>query len=183
MPEARTALLRDAGATRELGRILGGALRPGDVLALCGPLGAGKTTLVQGLAEAIGVPPSIAVNSPTFAVCAEYAAPLPLLHVDLYRLDSADEAEAIGLPERLGDPDLLAVVEWADRIPEILPRHTLWLRLEPEEGGRRVSLWEGDAGDVSWIEDAVLPESGGDERWTSTTIQMLADDSSSPSSC
>jgi tRNA threonylcarbamoyladenosine biosynthesis protein TsaE len=163
--------------------VLGGAVRKGDVIGLLGPLGAGKTTLVQGIGEGVGVPPGIAVNSPTFAICAEYDGDPPLLHVDLYRLGSADEAEAIGLPERLGDPDTLAVVEWADRIPEIMPPWTLWIRLDPQESGRRVSLWEGDGGDISWVDAIRLPASQGAERWISTTIPTpWADSSSGPSS-
>ena len=174
--------MRDPDATRALGRVLGRAVRVGDVIALVGPLGAGKTTLVQGIGEGVRVPPDIVVNSPTFAICAEYPGTPRLLHVDLYRLDSAAEAEAIGLPERLGDPDVLAVVEWADRIPEIMPPHTLWIRLDPQESGRCVRLWEGDGGDVSWVDAIELPESDGGERWTPTTIPMPEAGSSSQSS-
>ncbi len=182
MADARAAFLRDPDATRLLGRVLGGAVSAGDVIALVGPLGAGKTTLVQGIGEAVGVPPHVAVNSPTFAVCAEYPSDPGLLHVDLYRLESADEAEQIGLPERLGDPDTLAVVEWADKIPEILPPHTLWIRLEEQGTGRRVLLWEGDGGDVSWAADIELPSAEGVEPWTATPTPTLAASPPSPSS-
>ena len=182
MPDARQALLRDAAATRLLGRILGEALRPGDVVGLIGPLGAGKTTLVQGIGAGVSVPPGVAVNSPTFAICAEYPGDPPLLHVDLYRLESADDAEAIGLPERLGDPDLLAVVEWAELIPEIMPPHTLWIRLDPQATGRRVSIWEGDGGDVAWVEAIQLPPCDGGERWMATKTPTRSDGSPSPSS-
>jgi len=180
--DGRRAFLRDPDATRALGRVLGGAVAGGDVIALVGPLGAGKTTLVQGIGEGVGVPPDVAVNSPTFAVCAEYPGTPALLHVDLYRLESAEEADAIGLPERLGEPDTLAVVEWADKIPEILPPHTLWIRLEAWESGRRVLLWEGDGGDVSWATDIELPSADGDERWIRTPTPILEGSSSSLSS-
>jgi tRNA threonylcarbamoyladenosine biosynthesis protein TsaE len=170
--DARATFLAHPEATHALGVVLGGAISPGDVIALVGPLGAGKTTLVQGIGEAVGVPSNVAVNSPTFAVCAEYPSHPALLHVDLYRLESADEAEAIGLPERLGEPGTLAVVEWADKIPEILPPHTLWIRLEAQGAGRRVLLWEGDGGDVSWAEAIQLGPDGGTQ-WTTTPTPTL----------
>lgn len=159
-----TALLPDAAATRALGRALGAALLPGDCLALVGPLGAGKTTLVQGLADALDLPADVPVQSPTFTVCNEYPTRVPLLHVDLYRLEGLEEAEDIGLPERLADGVTLTVVEWADRVPALIPHHALWLRLEHVRGGRRVTLAEGGDADVSWARALPGPKEG--ETWT-----------------
>ncbi len=163
---AITALLPNEAATRALGQALAAVLGPGDLLALVGPLGAGKTTLVQGLADALDLPPDVPVQSPTFTVCNEYPTRVPLLHVDLYRLDGLDEAEDIGLPERFTDGVTLAVVEWADRVPELIPQHALWLRLDHATGGRRVTLAEGGGADVSWA--LTMPGPGKGETWTET---------------
>ncbi len=129
--------LPDAGATRELGRRLGRAARAGDVIGLVGPLGAGKTTLAQGLAEALGV--TGPVPSPTFVLIREYAARLPLAHADAYRLSGADEAAGIGLEELIEGAGVV-VVEWAERIADLLPERTLWIRLAPDGDGRLAEL-------------------------------------------
>ena len=126
---AITTVLPDEEATRALGRLLGDSLRPGDVLALVGPLGAGKTTLVQGIAEALDLPPGVPVQSPTFTVCNEYPTRVPMLHVDLYRLGDISEAEDIGLVDRLTEGDGIGVVEWAARLPDLIPETALWLSL------------------------------------------------------
>jgi tRNA threonylcarbamoyladenosine biosynthesis protein TsaE len=174
-----TTLLLDAAATRALGRLLGQALHDGDVLALVGPLGAGKTTLVQGLAEALDLPPDVPVQSPTFTVCNEYPTRVPLLHVDLYRLGGLDEAEDIGLVDRLHDGDGIAVVEWAARLPELLPPTALWIALEHERGHRRVTVAERDGGDLSWLRERARPE--GVEPWEPWEGPMPWGASSSPS--
>jgi len=161
-----TTILEDHEATQELGRALGEALGPGDLLALVGPLGAGKTTLVQGLADALDLPPDVPVQSPTFTVCNEYPTRVPLLHVDLYRLEGLDEAEDIGLVERFADGLTLSVVEWADRVPDLIPAHALWLRLEHVDSGRRVTLAEGGGADVAGARARPGPREG--ETWTET---------------
>ena len=161
---AITTVLPDEEATRALGRLLGDSLRPGDVLALVGPLGAGKTTLVQGIAEALDLPPGVPVQSPTFTVCNEYPTRVPILHVDLYRLGDISEAEDIGLVDRLTDGDGIGVVEWAARLPDLIPETALWIRLEHDSGSRRVTVAEGDGGDVQWLMDQ--PIQGGAPPWT-----------------
>ena len=113
-------------ATRAAGRALGRAIgHEGAALALEGPLGAGKTLFVKGLAEGLGVDPAL-VSSPTFVIANEY--PLPggrvLAHVDLYRLESLPELEATGFLDWLA-PGHVVAVEWSDRIPEALPRERL----------------------------------------------------------
>ena len=117
-----------AAQTRRFGARLGMLLRPGDVVCLEGDLGTGKTCLVQGLGQGMGV--SEPVTSPTFTLIAEYRPPSPapaLIHVDLYRLDDAlQEALAFGLDDYL-EGDGVCVIEWADRVESLLPRERLWL--------------------------------------------------------
>ena len=173
-----TTILRDAEATRRLGRLLGECLGDGDVLALVGPLGAGKTTLVQGLAEALDLPPGVPVQSPTFTVCNEYPTRVPLLHVDLYRLGGLDEAEDIGLVDRLCDGDGIAVVEWAVLLPALLPPTALWISLLHEHGRRRVVVAERDGGALDWLADRARPK--GVETWEPMTGPMPWEASSSP---
>ncbi len=110
-----------------MGTAIGQVLREGDVLALIGDLGAGKTTLVHGIVSGLEAPPSL-VTSPTFMLMHRYHGRLPLTHMDLYRLRSPEEAEAIGLAEVFAD-DGVTVVEWADRFPSLLPSDRLEVRL------------------------------------------------------
>lgn len=131
-------VVRDEEEMEALGAALGAELPPGSVLALVGGLGAGKTRMVKGLARGAGYGGE--VTSPTFALVHEYrGGRLPLFHLDLYRLKSADELLAIGWDEFL-DEGGLVIVEWADLFPELLPPATRWLRFEVlPEGGRRVT--------------------------------------------
>jgi tRNA threonylcarbamoyladenosine biosynthesis protein TsaE len=120
---------------RRLGRALGAAALPGDVVALVGTLGAGKTHLAQAIARGAGVPPETRVTSPTFAVVVEHAGRIPVHHADLYRLNGADDLAEIGLVERAADG--LLVVEWADRLPGSLPRDALRVTLTVAGPGLR----------------------------------------------
>ena len=112
---------------RALGTRIGRAAHAGDVIALVGPLGAGKTTLAQSIARGVGVPPSVRVQSPTFALVQEYTGRLKLFHADLYRLGSVHELDDLGLLER--SAEALVVIEWADRFPEAIPENALWITL------------------------------------------------------
>ncbi len=116
-----------------LGARLGEALADAVVIALIGDLGAGKTTFTQGIGEGLEV--SDVVVSPTFSLMNEYDGRLPLLHVDVYRLE-ADELAGIGLEEALESWPGVAVVEWADRFPDILPADIIWVRLRVVPEGR-----------------------------------------------
>lgn len=160
-----TAILPDAEATRSLGAEVAGRCREGDVIALCGPLGAGKTTWTQGFAEGLQV--TVPVRSPTFALCHEYEGRLPVLHIDLYRLGDAAAAEDLGFFDRVGSEGV-AVVEWADRFPALIPGHALWLRLDHDGDGRRVTAWEPD--EPIGITEVPLgwTESSGPPPWTAS---------------
>jgi len=105
--------------TLAIARALGEALRPGDVVALVGDLGAGKTLFCKGVGEALGIPPGRIV-SPTFTIVTEHAGPVPLTHIDVYRLSGAREADEIGMRELLSG-DGVCLVEWAEKIAELLP--------------------------------------------------------------
>jgi len=120
-------VLASRSDTEALGKTIGGALAGGEILALIGDLGVGKTTLIRGIAAGLGVPPD-AVSSPTFVLIHEYRGRLPLIHVDLYRLRTGAEAQSIGLEDYLTGRTITAV-EWADRFPALLPEDRLEVRL------------------------------------------------------
>ena len=112
--------------TLELGKKLGRLLAAGDVVALSGPLGAGKTYLTKGIALGLGLKDSRAVRSPTFVLVSEIEGRLKLYHVDAYRLAGAAEFTALGSDEFLFS-DGVTVVEWAERVVDALPREHLWV--------------------------------------------------------
>jgi tRNA threonylcarbamoyladenosine biosynthesis protein TsaE len=120
--------LADAAATEAAGAALGRGLRAGDVIALCGDLGAGKTTFVRGLAQGAGAATDD-VASPTFALANEYAGRVVVAHLDLYRLERERELDDIGFDDLLDRPDVAAVIEWADRFAHRLPRDHLRIEL------------------------------------------------------
>jgi tRNA threonylcarbamoyladenosine biosynthesis protein TsaE len=112
--------------TQELGARLGKIVQAGDVIALQGDLGAGKTNFVQGLARGLGITED--VNSPTFILANEYlSGRLALYHIDAYRVQDAAEAKGFGLDDYLYG-DGVTVVEWAERVRAALPRDVLWIR-------------------------------------------------------
>jgi tRNA threonylcarbamoyladenosine biosynthesis protein TsaE len=124
--------------TQELGERLGRALVAGDVVALVGDLGAGKTSFVQGLARGLGITERVA--SPSFTIVNEHAARVPLYHVDFYRLENIDELADIGFEEYFGLGGVV-VVEWADRFLRALPDERLEVRIEiTGETTRRLHL-------------------------------------------
>lgn len=117
--EPLTLLSRAEDETRAFGARLAGVLEAGDLIGLRGELGAGKTCLVRGLAEGLGIPPA-RVRSPTFTLIAEYGGGrLPLYHLDLYRLEPT-EADRLALREYL-DGDGVCVVEWFERLQDESP--------------------------------------------------------------
>ena len=122
--------------TQALARKLAALLRPGDFLALVGELGGGKTCFVQGLAEALGVQGR--VGSPTFVLLHYHPGPLPLCHVDAYRVGSGEELRDLGLEDyaRLG----VIALEWADRVPEVCPPDALTISFAYADPGRRLEF-------------------------------------------
>jgi tRNA threonylcarbamoyladenosine biosynthesis protein TsaE len=125
---ACTLELPDPEATHRLGRRLGERLFPGAVVALVGPLGAGKTQLARAVAEGLGVPDGRVVTSPTFTLIHEYAGRLPVYHFDAYRLRGGGEFFDLGAHEYL-EGDGVCLVEWADRVADALPREHLRIEL------------------------------------------------------
>ena len=142
-PEAMTISqsvdTHNAAETIAFGRTLGPELHAGDVVALSGELGAGKTCLVKGVAAGLGIAQD--VTSPTFTIIHEYCGGrLPLYHVDLYRLDSLPQTVAIGIEDYLRG-DGVTVIEWAEKIEPLLPEHTKRFRMEIiSESARRIEI-------------------------------------------
>ena len=141
MSTANRALLHSSGVaqTRALGRRLARFLRPGDVVLLQGPLGAGKTALAQGIGAGLKV--GSTVSSPTFVLCVLHEGATRLYHADLYRLTSADEVEDLHLDDQARDGVLL--VEWPERGLDALPAAHLLVVLDPVEGKpkeRRITI-------------------------------------------
>ena len=132
--------LLDLEATAALGFSLGRRLVSGDVLCLDGPLGAGKTTLVRALVEALHGDPAV-VTSPTFTLLHRYAGRIPVVHVDAYRLDGPGGLLGIGFDDAMDDA--IGCIEWSDRVVDGLAGYRLWrLRLEHAEVGRVAWLSE-----------------------------------------
>jgi tRNA threonylcarbamoyladenosine biosynthesis protein TsaE len=129
-------LLRSPEESLELGRKLAELARPGDVIALSGPLGAGKTSIARGLLAALGLEEE--APSPSFAIVQPYEPPevrFPVLHVDLYRLDHPEEAEELGLDD--ARTDSLLIVEWPERLGASAWHDALWLSLDVAPDGAR----------------------------------------------
>jgi tRNA threonylcarbamoyladenosine biosynthesis protein TsaE len=118
----------NASETIRFGRWIGNLLRPGDVVALVGELGAGKTQLIKGLAAGVGVRKSTYLSSPSFTLINEYSAEVPFYHIDLFRLNSEREAGELGLEEYFQGEGITAI-EWADKIPSLLPEEILWIHI------------------------------------------------------
>lgn len=126
-----------ATETVAYGERLGRGLRGGEVLGLCGELGAGKTHFAKGVAAGLGCDPE-GVTSPTFTLLHEYTGGrLPLFHFDFYRLESDDEALRLGLDDYL-EAGGVCLIEWADKFAGLLPKSARWLHLQVGEGDTRV---------------------------------------------
>ena len=136
MPEQAAWALADVASTLAFGEALGRALDAPACVLLRGGLGAGKTTLAQGVGRALGHP---GLTSPTFALLMEHPGGVPVLHADLWRLE-AHELAGIGLEESLEGWPGVCLVEWGDRFPDALPLDRLEVTLEGAGEGRTVSV-------------------------------------------
>jgi tRNA threonylcarbamoyladenosine biosynthesis protein TsaE len=136
--------------TTRLGAAIAELASPGVVIGLEGPLGAGKTHLTRAIAEALGADPS-AISSPTFVLINEYAARLPIYHVDVYRLRDHAAFLDLGIAEYFGGGGL-GLFEWADRVREMLPDDCWWIRLELTGPDSRIARFQPPPSDITLAE-------------------------------
>lgn len=132
---------QSAEETIALGRTLAKTLAPPKLVLLRGELGAGKTTLVKGIAEAFHAASEEDVTSPTFTLVHEYHGPaVNLYHIDLYRVDTARELETLGLDDLVAENSIL-LIEWGEKFPRLQREHDVEIALERVgESGRRIQL-------------------------------------------
>jgi len=119
--------------TIELGRKIGSQLRGGEIIAVCGPLGSGKTHLIKGVAAGAGAKDSRNINSPTFVIVNEYEGRLDIYHIDAYRLNSVSEFEMLGFDD-FCYPQSVVLIEWADKVESALQTID-YIRIELEHAG------------------------------------------------
>ncbi|MGR3176619.1 MAG: tRNA (adenosine(37)-N6)-threonylcarbamoyltransferase complex ATPase subunit type 1 TsaE [Candidatus Anammoxibacter sp.] len=122
--------------TRKFGELLGRLLESGLVVAITGPLGAGKTYFVKGLASGLGIKDSRVVTSPTFTIVNEYCGRIPIYHIDAYRLTSVNEMYDLGCDEMLSG-DGVTIIEWADKVEECLPGNIIKVAMAYETKSER----------------------------------------------
>ncbi len=120
--------------TIELGKRIGSKLQKGDVIAMQGPLAAGKTTITKGIAQALGIDDTI--TSPTFCLISEYYGKMPLYHMDVYRLDGTEDFINLGTDDMIYG-DGVSIIEWSEKIMDELPKKTIILKISPSEDGSR----------------------------------------------
>jgi tRNA threonylcarbamoyladenosine biosynthesis protein TsaE len=131
---------RSTSETIRIGKEVGRRLRPGDVAALMGELGAGKTHFIKGMASGAGVKRSKYLSSPSFTLVNEYPGTVAFYHIDLYRLDDPEGAQDLGIEEYVHGAGI-TVIEWADRVPALIPEASLWIRIEyAGERRRRIEI-------------------------------------------
>jgi tRNA threonylcarbamoyladenosine biosynthesis protein TsaE len=131
-----TFISNSPGETEFFGRQFAGNVKPGDVLALVGELGGGKTQFVQGLVAAVGA--TTPATSPTFTLIHEYSGGLmPIYHFDFFRVEDRESAERLGLDEYFYG-DGVSIIEWADRFPDLIPENARWISFETKSETQRV---------------------------------------------
>ncbi len=129
-----TFTTNSAEETIALGEKIGSLLKKGDIIAMQGTLAAGKTTITKGIAKALGVKDTI--TSPTFCLISEYEGKMPLYHMDVYRLDGAEDFTNLGADDMLYGEGV-SIIEWSEKIMEELPKKTIVLKIIPNENGSR----------------------------------------------
>ena len=147
--------LQDATATEDLGRRIGARMVAGQAIGLVGEMGAGKTCFARGVGEGLGLVDPAAVCSPTYLLLIEHVGPLPMLHVDAYLPAKTRDFLADGGADYLAEAEGVVVVEWADRIADLLPAETLWVHLRPliAGAGREAVLEDRTGGVFAWLAD------------------------------
>jgi tRNA threonylcarbamoyladenosine biosynthesis protein TsaE len=130
-----TIQTHSADETIALGRKLGSRLCKGDIIAMQGTLAAGKTTITKGIADSLGVKDTI--TSPTFCLISEYEGKMPLYHMDVYRLDGAEDFINLGVDDMLYGKGV-CIIEWSEKIMTELPKKTIVLRITPGNGDDRM---------------------------------------------
>jgi tRNA threonylcarbamoyladenosine biosynthesis protein TsaE len=135
--------------TESFGRQFAGNVKPGDLIALVGELGSGKTQFVKGLAAGLGS--SAKVTSPTFTLIHEYTdGPFPIYHFDFFRVEDQESAERLGLDEYFFGNGV-SVIEWADRFPDLVPENARWISFETKsESQRAITVLENSLARTRW---------------------------------
>ena len=129
--------------TQALGEKLGKTLKQGDVIALIGDLGTGKTCLTQGIARGVGIAPNEIVSSPSYILINEYSGTVPIYHIDLYRLENSEEIAELGLSEYV-EGDGICIIEWAERMTDALPDSCIKIHITLAEANASYSDSEVD---------------------------------------
>jgi len=138
--------------TLEMGRLIGAILERGDIVALIGELGSGKTCLTQGMAKGLGVEENVPVVSPTFTLINEYPGKIPLIHLDVYRLSGPRDLEDMGYEEYFEGGGII-VIEWAEKIRDILPAKTLFVSMRYIDENTREMILEGPGEKIRKLEE------------------------------
>ena len=129
-------LTNSASETMLIGEKLAKGLKPGDIVALSGDLGSGKTTFTKGIGKGLGVKDSRRINSPTFVLIKEYSGKTPLYHLDLYRLDALKEIENLAVEEYIYGTGV-TVIEWAEKIKNLLPEKHILVKFKVKGDTKR----------------------------------------------
>lgn len=137
---SKILISNSAEETIELGKKIGASIKAGDIIALKGNLAAGKTTITKGIALSLGIKEDI--TSPTYTLVSEYYGTIPLYHMDMYRIESLEEFEMLGIDHLLFGSGL-SVIEWSERIEEYLPDEHIKIDIQRQEDGRREIEIEG----------------------------------------
>ena len=143
-----TLITHSEEETIALGKKIGSKLQKGDVIALQGTLGAGKTTITKGIALALGIEDTI--TSPTFCLISEYEGKMPLYHMDVYRLEGGEDFINLGV-EDLMYGNGVSLIEWSEKVMDELPKKTIILKIEPIEGTteRNITLENWPYGEIN----------------------------------
>jgi len=150
--EKLTVISRSPEATFVIGKVIGGNLIEGDVVALVGELGAGKTCIAQGIARGLGIAHEYQITSPSFTLINEYEGKMTMYHLDLYRLQRSSELDDIGYEEYLFGKGV-SVIEWADKAVNILPDSTLIISINYVTENERAIIISGQSEKLAMISE------------------------------